>query len=289
VLDHEQHLLGQVSLRKLLSAPPGARIEEVMRKSLITASEHSDQEELSRLFAEHNLMAIPIIDDEHRMKGIVTVDDIVDVVEEEATEDIQKMGGTEALQQKYLQINLWLMLRKRAGWLMILFVGEMLTASAMGYFEKEIASAVVLALFLPLIISSGGNAGSQASTLVIRAMALDEVKLRDWPRVLRREIVTGIGLGLILGLIGLLRILVWQQFFHSYGTHFMLVGLTVMFSVLGVVLWGTITGSILPFILRAARFDPASASTPFVATLVDVTGVIIYFQVARFFLKGTLL
>lgn len=289
VLDHDQHLLGQVSLRKLLAAAPSARIENVMRTTLITASEHFDQEELSRLFAEHNLMAIPIVDDENRMKGIVTVDDIVDVVEEEATEDIQKMGGTEALQEKYLQIDLWLMLKKRAGWLMILFVGEMLTASAMGYFEKEIANAVVLALFLPLIISSGGNAGSQASTLVIRAMALDEVRLRDWPKVLRREIVTGTGLGLILGVIGLLRILVWQGLFHSYGEHFILIALTVMISVYGVVLWGSITGSILPFILRAAKFDPASASTPFVATLVDVTGVIIYFQVARFILKGTLL
>ncbi len=289
VLDAEQHLLGQVSLRKLLAAAPSARIEDVMRTSLITASEHSDQEELSRLFSEHNLMAIPIVDSENHMKGIVTVDDIVDVVEEEATEDMQKMGGTEALQQKYLQIDLRLMLQKRAGWLMILFVGEMLTASAMGYFEKEIANAVVLALFLPLIISSGGNAGSQASTLVIRAMALDEVRLRDWPRVLRREIVTGTGLGLILGSIGLLRILVWQGLFHSYGEHYVLIALTVMFSVIGVVLWGSITGSILPFILRAAKFDPASASTPFVATLVDVTGVIIYFEVARFILKGTLL
>jgi magnesium transporter len=289
VLDAEQHLLGQVSLRKLLAAAPAARIEQVMRTSLITASEHSDQEELSRLFAEHNLMAIPIVDDENHMKGIVTVDDIVDVVEEEATEDMQKMGGTEALQQKYLQIDLRLMLQKRAGWLMILFVGEMLTASAMGYYEKEIANAVVLALFLPLIISAGGNAGSQASTLVIRAMALDEVRLRDWPKVLRREIVTGAGLGLILGTIGLLRILVWQGLFHSYGEHYFLIAMTVTCSVIGVVLWGSITGSILPFILRAAKFDPASASTPFVATLVDVTGVIIYFQVARFILKGTLL
>ena len=289
VLDSEQHLLGQVSLRKLLAAAPAARIEEIMRTSLVTAPEHFDQEELSRVFAEHNLMAIPVVDSENHMKGIVTVDDIVDVVEEEATEDIQKMGGTEALQEKYLQIDLWLMLKKRAGWLMILFVGEMLTASAMGYFEKEIANAVVLALFLPLIISSGGNAGSQASTLVIRAMALDEVRLRDWPRVLRREIVTGAGLGLILGIIGLGRILVWQGLFHSYGEHYILIAMTVMCSVIGVVLWGTITGSILPFILRAAKFDPASASTPFVATLVDVTGVIIYFEVAKFFLKGTLL
>ncbi|HEY9754783.1 MAG TPA: magnesium transporter [Oculatellaceae cyanobacterium] len=289
VLDPEQRLLGQVSLRKLLAAAPDRRIEEVMRKSLITVQEDSDQEEISRVFAEHNLMAIPVVDSENRMKGIVTVDDIVDVVEEEATEDIQKMGGTEALQQKYLQINLWLMLRKRAGWLMILFVGEMLTASAMGYFEKEIANAVVLALFLPLIISSGGNAGSQASTLVIRAMALDEVRLRDWFRVLRREFVTGSGLGLLLGTIGLLRILIWQGVFHSYGEHYILVALTVMGSVIGVVLWGSLVGSILPFVLRAAKFDPASASTPFVATLVDVTGVIIYFEVARCILKGTLL
>jgi magnesium transporter len=210
-------------------------------------------------------------------------------VEEEATEDIQKMGGTEALQEKYLHIDLWMMLKKRAGWLTILFLGEMLTASAMGYFEKEIAKAVVLALFLPLIISSGGNAGSQASTLVIRAMALGEVRLRDWLRVMRREFLTGLGLGIILGVIGFWRIVIWQQVFHSYGEHAFRLALAVMFSVMGVVLWGTITGSLLPFILRLARFDPASASTPFVATLVDVTGLVIYFNVARLILQGTLL
>jgi magnesium transporter len=181
------------------------------------------------------------------------------------------------------------MLKKRAGWLTILFLGEMLTASAMGYFEKEIASAVVLALFLPLIISSGGNAGSQASTLVIRAMALGEVRLRDWYRVLRREFLTGLGLGIILGIIGFCRIIIWQEVFHSYGEHASKLALAVMVSVIGVVLWGTLTGSILPFILRLARFDPASASTPFVATLVDVTGLVIYFNVARLILHGTLL
>ncbi len=289
VLDSSQHLLGQISLRKLFSAPPEARVEDNMRKQIITAREDFGQEELSRLFAEHNLMAIPVVDAQNHMKGIVTVDDIVDVIEEEATEDIQKIGGTEALQGNYLQVSIWQMVRKRAGWLTILFLGETLTASAMGYFEKEIASAVVLALFLPLIISSGGNAGSQASTLVIRAMALDEVRQRDWSRVLGREFITASGLGLILGVIGLFRILIWQGLFKSYGEHYILIALTVMFSIIGVVLWGSLVGSILPFILRLAKFDPASASTPFVATLVDVTGLIIYFNVAHWFLAGTLL
>jgi magnesium transporter len=289
VLDNEQHLLGQISLRKLFASPPEVHVEEIMRKEIITAPVDFDQEELSRIFAEHNLMAIPVVDKDNHMKGIVTVDDIVDVIEEEATEDIQKMGGTEAFQENYLQIGIWSMMRKRAGWLTILFVGEMLTASAMGYFEKEIARAVVLALFLPLIISSGGNAGSQASTLVIRAMALGEVRLRDWVRVMRRELVIGSGLGILLGVIGLLRVLIWEGMFKTYGQHYILIGLTVMFSVIGVVLWGSLMGSLLPFLLRMAKFDPASASTPFVATLVDVTGLIIYFTVARWILTGTLL
>lgn len=289
VLDSDQRLLGQVSLRRLFSAAPEARIDEVMRTDLVTAREHADQEELSRLFAEHNLMAIPIVDDDKKMKGIVTIDDIVDVVEEEATEDIQKMGGTEALDAPYLQIDLLAMLRKRAGWLIVLFLGELLTANAMGYFQSEIAQAVVLALFVPLIISSGGNAGSQASTLVIRAMALGEVKLQDWWRVMRRELITGFGLGCILGSIGFLRIIIWQHFFHTYGAHYFLIAVAVMCSLIGVVLWGSLIGSILPFILRLARFDPASASTPFVATLVDVTGLVIYFNCARIILTGTLL
>jgi len=230
-----------------------------------------------------------VVDAQHRIKGIVTVDDIVDVFQEEATEDIQKFGGMEALDAPYLDIGFARMVRKRAGWLSALFFGEMLTATAMGYFEDEIQRAVVLALFVPLIISSGGNSGSQASTLVVRAMALGEVRLRDWWRVARRELASGLVLGGVLGIIGLVRILVWQAAFRMYGEHGVLVGLTVACSLVGVVIFGTVAGSLLPFALRRLGFDPASASAPFVATLVDVTGLVIYFTVASVILGSTLL
>jgi magnesium transporter len=223
------------------------------------------------------------------MKGIVTIDDIVDVVQEEATEDIQKIGGMEALDGPYLQIGLVPMIKKRAGWLSALFLGETLTATAMGYYESKIEQAVVLALFIPLIISSGGNSGSQASTLVIRAMALGEVRLRDWWRVIRRELAAGLLLGAILGMIGFMRILLWPTRRQMYGEHYLLVGLTVACSLIGVVLFGTLAGSMLPFLLRRLGFDPASASAPFVATLVDVTGLVIYFTVASFIMRGVLL
>jgi magnesium transporter len=289
VLDPQQRLLGVVSFRELFAAPGARKVQEVMRTDMVTASEQMDQEAVSLLFAQHDLMAIPVVDTAGRMRGIVTVDDIVDVVQEEATEDIQKIGGTEALDSPYLQIGFARMLRKRAGWLAALFLGEMLTATAMGYYENEIAQAVVLALFIPLIISSGGNSGSQASTLVIRAMALGEVRLRDWWRVIRRELAVGLALGTTLGVIGLLRVLLWQALFRVYGEHFLLIGLTVACSLVGVVLYGTITGSMLPFLLRRLDFDPASASAPFVATLVDVSGIVIYFTVASLILRGILL
>ncbi len=289
VLDSEQHLLGVVSFRELLSSQPQKKVQEVMRTELITVSEKTDQEEVSRLFKQQGLMAIPVIDDDGKMKGIVTLDDIVDVVREEATEDIQKIGGTQALDAPYLQIGLPQMLKKRAGWLTVLFIGEMLTATAMAFFQTEIARAIVLSLFIPLIISSGGNSGSQACTLVIRAMALGEVKLRDWWKVFLREIASGLALGAILGSIGLLRILLWPTSEKIYGEHFILIGFTVAASLVGVVLWGTVTGATLPFLLRRLGFDPASASAPFVATLVDVTGLIIYFTTASVILSGTLL
>jgi len=289
VLDTEQHLLGVTSLRTLFASEPQQPIKDIMRVNVVTASEQADQEQLSRLFAEHDLIAIPIVDTENRMKGIVTVDDIVDVVQEEATEDIQKMGGSEALGVPYLDISFGRMLRKRAGWLTVLFLGEMLTANAMGHYEHQIEKAVVLALFVPLIISSGGNAGSQASTIVIRAMALGELRLTDWWRVMRREVLTRLTLGCILGAVGLIRIVAWEGMFHSYGPHYWLIGLTVGLALIGIVLWGTLAGSLLPFILRRVGFDPASASTPFVATLVDVTGLVIYFTVASVILRGTLL
>jgi magnesium transporter len=289
VLDADQHLLGVASFRQLFGMTPEQKIRDVMRTTLITVPEGMDQEEVSRLFARHHLLAIPVLDERGRMKGVVTADDIVEVEREEATEDIQKIGGTAVLGAPYLQVGVMGMIRRRAGWLSALFLGEMLTATAMGYFENEIAKAVVLALFVPLVISSGGNSGSQATTLVIRAMALGELRLRDWWRVVRREFFSGLGLGLILGTIGVIRILTWQTLFHTYGSHVAVVAITVGMSLVGVVLWGTLSGSVLPFLLKRLGFDPASASAPFVATFVDVTGLIIYFNVARLIMSGTLL
>ena len=289
VVDSEERLHGVVSFRDLLVAPGEKLVSDVMRKEVISAPENLDQEALSKLFMRHHLLMMPVVDAAGRIKGVVNLNDIVDVVQEEATEDIQKLGAVQALEEPYLQVPLARMIRKRAGWLAALFLGEMLTATAMGQYETEIARAVVLALFVPLIISSGGNSGSQATTLVIRAMALGEVRLRDWWRVIRRDVFTGLGLGIILATIGLIRILLWQGLFDAYGEHYFLVAVTVASSLVGVVLWGAVAGSILPFILRALNFDPASASAPFVATLVDVTGLVIYFSIAAFVLRGTLL
>jgi len=289
VLDAEQKLLGVITFRDLLMATTDKTVRDIMHTDVVTAAEEMDQEALSQLFAEHDYIAIPVVDRRGVMKGVVTVDDIVDVVQEEATEDIQKIGGTEALDAPYLQVGLAEIVRKRAVWLTVLFLGQLLTATAMSYYEHEIARAVVLALFIPLIISSGGNAGSQASTLVIRAMAVGEVRLRDWWRVMRREIAAGLLLGLLLGAIGLLRVLLWPTREEDYGEHYVLIAWTVSFSVVGVVLWGALAGSMLPFVLRKLGFDPASASAPFVATLVDVTGLVIYFSFATLLLSGTLL
>ncbi|MCU1327182.1 MAG: Mg/Co/Ni transporter MgtE / domain protein [Bryobacterales bacterium] len=288
-VDADQSLLGVVSFRDLFSSRREQTVRQIMRTRFVAATTDMDQEAVARLFAQHYLLAIPIVDAENRMQGIVTVDDIVGVVQREAGEDIQKIGGSEALDEPYLRIGFFKMVRKRGGWLAALFLGEMLTATAMGFFEKEIARAIVLAMFIPLIISSGGNSGSQATTLVIRAMALGEVGLHQWWRVIRREVGVGAVLGALLGVIGMVRILVWQAFGQAYGEHYLLVALTVAFSLLGVVLFGTITGSMLPFILRRVGVDPASASAPFVATLVDVTGLVIYFSIASVVLRGTLL
>src|SRR5262245_8856239 len=271
VLDPEQKLLGVISFRDLLMAPPDRTVRDIMHTDVVTAEEEMDKEALAALFQEHDFIAIPVIDRTGRMKGIVTVDDIVDVVQEEATEDIQKIGGMSALEEPYLETSFWTMLKKRAGWLSVLFVGEMFTATAMGKFEDEIAHAVVLALFVPLIISSGGNSGSQASTLVVRAMALGELRLRDWWRVIRRELAAGLALGAVLATIGFTRIVAWEAVFHLYGEHWLLIATTVGTSLIGVVTFGTIAGSMLPLVLRWLGFDPASASAPFVATLVDVT------------------
>ena len=289
VLDAEQRLIGVVSFRELFDADASKCVCDIMRTALVTVTDQTPQTEVSFLFARSGLIAIPVVDAERRMKGIVTVDDIVHVVSEQATNEIQKLGGSETLGAPYLEIGFLRMVKKRAGWLSALFLGEMLTATAMGFFESEIEKAVVLALFVPLIISSGGNSGSQASTLVIRAMALGEVRLRDWWRVIRGEIFAGLALGSILAVIGIARILIWVRLFHSYGAHYALVALTVAASLVGVVTFGTFAGSLLPFVLRRLGFDPASACAPFVATLVDVTGLVIYFSAASVIMRGTLL
>lgn len=285
-LDSQQRLQGVISFRELFQAGADRPISEVMHTNVITVHEDLDQEAVGRVYADNDLLAIPVVDDAGRMKGIITFDDIADVIREEATEDIQKIGGTAALEASYMSTGFLELVRKRAGWLSILFVGEMATASVMAYFEHQIAAAVVLALFLPLIISSGGNSGSQASTLVIRAMALGEIKLRDWWRVLGREVSAGLVMGLLLGILGLLRVVVFRG---AYGAHFFLLGVSVAISLVGVVILGTVTGSMLPFVLRRFGLDPASASAPFVATLVDVLGLMIYFGVAALVLRGTLL
>ena len=289
VLAADQKLLGVVSYRELITAKSEQRIEDIMRTDLVTVPEALDQEELGRLFSIHRFMAFPVVDSTGIMKGVVTLDDIVDVVREEATEDIQKIGGTAVLDAPYLRVSVVEMIQKRIGWLAVLFLGESLTATAMGYFEDEIARAVVLTLFIPLVISSGGNSGGQATTLVIRAMALGEVRLRDWWRVMRREILSGLGLGAVLAVIGILRVVLWEAAFHTYGPHHFLIGLTLATSLVGVVLWGTLVGSMLPFLLKRVGLDPAVASAPFVATLVDVTGLVIYFTTAQLLLRGTLL
>ena len=286
VLDPEQHLLGVVSFRDLFAADPASTVAEVMETEIIFADDDADQESVARLFAAHDLTVVPVVDHDHIMKGIVTIDDIVDVVQEEATEDAQKFGGVEVLDLPYLQASRRDMVRKRGRWLIILLLGEMLTATALGFFEDELIPT--LALFLPLIISSGGNSGSQASTLVIRAMALGEVRMSDWLRVFRREILIGFALGALLGGFASLRVLIWGAA-GTYGDHYMLVGLTVALSVTGCVLWGTLAGSMLPFALRRLGADPANASAPLVATLVDVSGIVIYFTFAKLVLSGVLL
>jgi len=303
VLDEQQRLVGTVSFRQLMMARGDARVRDVMISDLVTVHDEMDQEAVSRLFAEADLMALPVVDAQGRMRGIVTADDIVDVVSQEATEDVQKIGGSVPLEAPYLQVGFREMIRKRAGWLTVLFVGEMFTASAMGEFEDEIKRAAVLSVFMPLIISSGGNCGSQASTMVIRAISLGEVRLRDWWRVFRRELGMGLALGAVLGTIGFLRIFAWQKLFQHpradkmpeymgqgyYGKHWLLIGITVSVSVIGVALWGTLSGAMLPFLLKRVRLDPATASAPLVATLVDVTGLVLYFSVAILLLSGTLL
>jgi magnesium transporter len=289
VVDDRGKLIDDVRMREFLLRPLTAKVSEIRDENFVALNATDSQQDALNVFRRYDRAALPVVDSNDVLVGIVTSDDMLDVAEEEATEDIQKVGGSSALDAPYLSIRFPHMIRKRAPWLVILFLSEMLTATAMGFFEDEIAKAVVLALFVPLIISSGGNSGSQATTIVIRAMALGEVALRDWWKVMRREVMSGLTLGVILGMIGFLRIAVWSTAFHLYGPHWPLIGLTIFCSLIGVVMWGTLSGSMLPFALRRVGLDPAAASAPFVATLVDVTGLIIYFTVALVILSGTLL
>ena len=289
VVDDRGVLIDDIRIREFLLADPATPVAELMDDRFVALKATDEQEAAVQVFRREDRTALPVTDSAGVLIGIVTVDDVLDVAEQEATEDIQKIGGSEALDEPYLKIAFSSMIRKRSGWLVILFISEMLTATAMGFFEHEIERAVVLALFVPLIISSGGNCGSQAATLVIRAMALGEVTLRDWWSVMRREVMSGIVLGSILGTLGFLRIAVWSTFSDVYGPHWFLVALTVGISLIGIVLWGTFSGSMLPLLLRRCGLDPATSSAPFVATLVDVTGIVIYFSVAALLLRGTLL
>jgi magnesium transporter len=283
-------LVGVLSMRDLILAQADTPLSRIMRREVLSVPATMDQEQVAHIMRQRDFLALPVVDEANRLLGIITVDDVVDVAAEEATEDIQKLGGSEALDAPYLDVGFVSMLRKRGGWLSVLFLGEMLTATAMGYFQHEIERAVVLALFVPLIISSGGNSGSQAATIVVRSLALSELKLRDWWRVFGREIGTSATLGAWLGMIGFLRVTLWQHLhWIDYGPHYLLVALTVWISLIGVVCFGSVAGSMLPFLLRRLGFDPATSSAPFVATLVDVTGLVIYFTVALLVLHGTLL
>lgn len=289
VVDEEGLLLDEIPLKEFIFAPKDSIVDTLVGHPSVTLLATARDESAIKHFRDWSRSALPVVDEHGTLLGIVTIDDILRLSNEEATEDIQKLGGLAVLDEPYLQAPFFELMKKRAGWLTVLFLGEMLTASAMGYFEEEIAKAVVLALFLPLIISSGGNAGSQATTLVIRAMALGEVKLQDWWKIVKLEIYSGLFLGTLLGIIGFLRVAAWGAFFHSYGEHWFLIAMVVGSSLVGVIMCGTLSGATFPLILRRMGFDPATASAPFVATMVDVIGVVIYFLIAIFILSGTLL
>ncbi|MBI3500859.1 MAG: magnesium transporter [Bacteroidetes bacterium] len=288
-VDDDDKLLGILSLKKLITTPLRTKITDAYNPNVISVRTDTPSEEVANIMKKYDFVVLPVIDNLGRLLGRITVDDVMDVMSEEATEDAQKMGGMQALEDPYMSTSVFQMLKKRAGWLVVLFIGESFTATAMSFFENQIAKAVVLALFVPLIISSGGNTGSQASSLIIRAMALGEVSIKEWWRIVRKEIKTGILLGIILGVIGFLRVAIWSAFIDIYGPHWMLVGIAVGISLIGVVLWGNLVGSTFPIFLKRIGLDPAVSSAPFVATFVDVTGLIIYFTVASIILGGILL
>jgi len=290
VIDKDGVLLDDIRIREVLLADPEAIIGELTDKRFIALKANDPQEDAINIFRMNNRVALPVVDENNILLGIVTVDDILWIANEEYTEDMHKIGGTEALDEPYLDIPILKLVKKRAGWLIVLFLGEMLTATAMQHFEIELEKAVVLSLFIPLIMSSGGNSGSQASTLIIQAMALGEVTIAEWWRVMRRELISGSLLGIILGSIGFVRIVTWQQLhLYNYGPHWFLIAATIFFTLVGIVLWGSLIGSMMPIILKKLKLDPATSSAPFVATMVDVTGIVIYFSVAVLILKGVLL
>jgi magnesium transporter len=289
VVDDKGYFIDDIRIREIILANPEKKIEDVIDNRYIALNVNDDQEVAGEAFKMNNRVALPVLDNNNILLGIVTIDDVLWLTQEEFSEDIQKIGGTEALDEPYLEIPLLRLFRKRVVWLVVLFLSEMLTATAMGYFEDEIAKAVVLALFVPLIMSSGGNSGSQASTLIIQAMALGEITITDWWRVIRREVVSGLLLGTVLAIIGFFRIVFWNMIFHTYGEHSFLIASAVSLSLIGVVLWGTLAGSMLPIVLKRIGADPATSSAPFVATLVDVTGLVIYFSVAFVLMHGVLL
>lgn len=289
VLDDRGKLIDDVKIKEFLLAPLDQTVSDLMDENFVALHVSDDQETAVEAFKKYDRVALPVVDRAGILIGIVTVDDVFDIAEEEATEDIHKLAAIQALEESYSTISLFEMMKKRGSWLALLFIGEMLTASAMAMFQDEISKAVVLALFVPLIISSGGNSGSQAATLVIRAISLGEITIKDWFKVFKRELITGAALGGLLAIIGFLRITIWQATSNVYGEHWFLIGITVSFSLIGVVLWGTLSGSMLPFVLKKLKLDPATSSAPLVATMVDVIGLIIYFTIALFLLKGTLL
>jgi magnesium transporter len=289
VTNETGHLVDDIRIKDILLSDPDVTIRTLMNDAVVFLNVTDDKEISVSLFRKYDRVVLPVCDSEGFLLGIVTIDDVLDIVEETDTREIQQFGGLEALNEAYMQVSFWQLLRKRAKWLVVLFLGELLTASAMAFFEDELAKAVVLALFVPLIISSGGNSGSQAATLIIRAMALNEITIKDWKAVFLKESISGLILGVLLGSMGMIRILLFGYVGNMYGDHTLLIGLTVFLTLVGVVLWGTITGAMLPFILRRFRIDPATSSAPFVATIVDVTGLLIYFSIAAFILHGTLL
>lgn len=289
VIDEKGKLLDDIKLKDFILAEPKEKVADIMDGNYVALNVHDDQEEAVEVFKKYDRIALPVVDKYNVLIGIVTVDDVLDVAEEEATEDIHKLAAVEAFEEPYPTIPLLEMVKKRAVWLTILFIAQILTAVVMGFFEAEISKAIVLSIFIPLIISSGGNSGSQAATLVIRAMAVGEINLGDWWRIMQREILSGLIIGLILGLLGFLQVALLANFSAAIGVHWILIGITISLSIIGIVLWGTLSGSMLPFILKRLGADPATSSTPLVTTIVDIVGLIIYFSVAIVILSGTLL